>query len=41
MENIEVKHPYEKPEIQVIELDNQPVLLSSSGEPNQYGKTLN
>ena len=40
MEIIEAKHPYEKPVIEVIELDPQPVLLSSSGEPNKYGKGL-
>jgi len=40
MEIIEAKHPYEKPTIEIIELDNQPVLLAASGEPNKFGKGL-
>ncbi len=37
MENQEVtKRQYEKPEIEVIELDAEPQLLAASGGPKQY-----
>lgn len=36
MENTEIKRPYEKPEIQVIELDSTPQLLAQSGD--RYGR---
>ena len=40
MENQEVtKRPYEKPEIQVIELASEPQLLAGSNQP--FGKNYN
>ena len=36
MENTENKRPYEKPEIQVIELESTPQLLALSGD--RYGR---
>jgi hypothetical protein len=36
MENTEIKRPYEKPEIQVIELESTPQLLALSGD--RYGR---
>ncbi len=37
MENTEIKRPYEKPEIQVIELESTPQLLALSGD-RRYGR---
>lgn len=34
---MENKKPYETPEIQVIELEKQPMLLAFSPDPNGYG----
>ena len=38
MEKSEVKRPYEKPEIQVIELDSTPQLLAQSKTPEEVQK---
>lgn len=37
MVNTTIKHPYEKPQIEVIEIANEAPLLVAS-EPKQYGK---
>ncbi len=38
MEKTEAKRPYEKPEIQVIELDSTPQLLAQSKTPEEVQK---
>ena len=38
MENLEVKRPYEKPEFQVIELSETPMLLAGSSVPAVDGQ---
>lgn len=40
MNSIETKKPYEKPEIEVIEIANEAPLLVAS-DPKQYGKQFN
>ena len=40
MNSIETKKPYEKPQIEVIEIANEAPLLVAS-DPKQYGKQFN